>query len=98
MAWEDQGRQWPMWFGHGTSGNDPSKAARDVATQVAYSALAQLPASQSGPYEGWLNRSGLDLLNRLHRNNESNVTQVCGGYAHLMPDLLRAAPDDRTAW
>jgi len=56
MGWEDQGRQYHMWFGHGTAGNIGTKAASgssvvgqstaDRVLALAYGALASLPAAQ----------------------------------------------------
>ncbi len=56
MSWEDQGRQYHMWFGHGTAGNTGMKAASgssvvgqstaDRVLALAYGALALLPAAQ----------------------------------------------------
>lgn len=56
MSWEDQGRQEHGWFGHGASpekpkGADPgalsTNASRgDLATALAYGAIASMPAGQ----------------------------------------------------
>jgi hypothetical protein len=56
MSWEDQGRQYHMWFGHGTApgksstgGADPSVTGKSTADRVqalAYGAIALLPAAQ----------------------------------------------------
>ena len=56
MSWEDQGRQYHMWFGHGTATDKGKKAASgsSVAGQseadrilaLAYGALASLPPAQ----------------------------------------------------
>ena len=60
MSWEDQGRQYHMWFGHGTAGDKATKAApasvvgQSMAGRVlalAYGALASLPAAQRGRAE-----------------------------------------------
>ncbi len=71
MSWEDQGRQYHMWFGHGTAGNkatnatsDPSVVGQTTADRVlalAYGALASLPAAKRGQaeaqyYNGTLSR------------------------------------------
>jgi hypothetical protein len=56
MSWEDQGRQYHMWFGHGTAsdkskqaGADPSvtgKSPTDRVLALAYGAIALLPKTQ----------------------------------------------------
>jgi len=56
MSWEDQGRQYHMWFGHGTAGNKATQAApgssvvgqstADRVLALAYGALASLPAAR----------------------------------------------------
>ena len=56
MSWEDQGRQYHMWFGHGTASDQATKAApgssvvgqstADRVLALAYGALASLPAAQ----------------------------------------------------
>ncbi len=61
MSWEDQGRQYHMWFGHGTapdkgkkSSPDPSvtgKSTEDRVLALAYGAVAALPASLRGRAE-----------------------------------------------
>ena len=53
MSWEDQGRQYHMWFGHGTSsdkvqkgGSDPSVTGLSTGERVlaiVYGAIAALP-------------------------------------------------------
>jgi len=53
MAWQDQGRQYHMWFGHGTT-PDPSVVGKSTADRVlalAYGAIASLPAAQRGQAE-----------------------------------------------
>ena len=56
MSWEDQGRQYHMWFGSGTAADKAAKAApgssvvgqstADRVLALAYGALASLPAAQ----------------------------------------------------
>ena len=56
MSWEDQGRQYHMWFGNGTAADKAIKAAPDSSVvgqstadrvlALAYGALASLPAAQ----------------------------------------------------
>ena len=56
MSWEDQGRQYHMWFGNGTAADKAAKAApgssvvgqstADRVLALAYGALASLPAAQ----------------------------------------------------
>ncbi len=56
MSWEDQGRQYHMWFGHGTAadkGKQPGpgssvvgKSTADRVLALAYGAIASLPAAQ----------------------------------------------------
>ncbi len=54
MGWQDQGRQYHMWFGHGTAADagaaaDPSvvgKSTADRALALAYGAIASLQAAQ----------------------------------------------------
>ena len=61
MSWEDQGRQYHMWFGNGTAGNKATKAApgssvvgqstADRILALAYGALASLPTAHRGQAE-----------------------------------------------
>ena len=61
MSWEDQGRQYHMWFGNGTAGNKATKAApgssvvgqstADRVLALAYGALASLPTAHRGQAE-----------------------------------------------
>ena len=61
MSWEDQGRQYHMWFGHGTAGDRGTKAApgssvvgqstADRVLALAYGALASLPTAHRGQAE-----------------------------------------------
>ena len=56
MSWEDQGRQYHMWFGNGTAADKAIKAAPDSSVvgqstadrvlALAYGALASLPTAQ----------------------------------------------------
>lgn len=61
MSWEDQGRQYHMWFGHGTAPDKGKKAASDPSVigksiddrvvAVAYGVIAALPSSLRGRAE-----------------------------------------------
>jgi hypothetical protein len=61
MSWEDQGRQYHMWFGHGTAPDHGDKAVPDPsvmgnsidgrALALAYGVIAALPASLRGRAE-----------------------------------------------
>ena len=72
MSWEDQGRQYHMWFGHGTAGNKAAKAApgssvigQSIADRVlalAYGALASLPAAQRRQAEAQYHNGTLPRL------------------------------------
>ncbi len=62
MAWQDQGRQYHQWFGHGTAADGGSPEAKDTAVKIAYSALGSLPPPVRTAYEGWINRGGLQQL------------------------------------
>jgi len=72
MSWEDQGRQYHMWFGHGTTGNKAAKAApsssvvgqstADRVLALAYGALASLPAARRGQAEAQYNSGTLPRL------------------------------------
>lgn len=69
MSWEDQGRQYHMWFGHGTapktlkearSGAMSTNASRgDLAVALAYGAVAALPAAQRARAEALFQGNGL---------------------------------------
>ena len=65
MSWEDQGRQYHIWFGHGTAGNKAAAApgssvvgqsTADRVLALVYGALASLPAAQRGQAEAQYNR------------------------------------------
>ena len=72
MSWEDQGRQYHMWFGHGTSADKAKKAApgssvvgqstADRVLALAYGALASLPAAQRRQAEAQYNNGTLPRL------------------------------------
>ena len=71
MSWEDQGRQYHMWFGHGTAGNKATKAApasvvgqstADRVVAPAYGALASLPAARRGQVEAQYHNGTLPHL------------------------------------
>ena len=72
MSWEDQGRQYHMWFGHGTapdkgmkSSPDPSvtgKSTSDRVLALAYGAIAAFPASLRGRVEGQYQHGTLPRL------------------------------------
>ena len=61
MSWEDQGRRYHMWFGHGTAADKGTKAApgssvvgqstADRVLALAYGALASLSAARRGQAE-----------------------------------------------
>jgi len=57
MGWEDQGRQYHMWFGHGTGSNKRQSSSvvgqstADRVLALAYGALASLPAAKRGQAE-----------------------------------------------
>ena len=72
MSWEDQGRQYHMWFGHGTAGNKATKAApgssvvgqstADRVLALAYGALASLPTAHRGQAEAQYHNGTLPRL------------------------------------
>ncbi len=72
MSWEDQGRQYHMWSGHGTSADKGANAApgssvvgQRTAARVltlAYGALASLPAAHRGQAEAQYHNSTLPRL------------------------------------
>ena len=72
MSWEDQGRQYHMWFGHGTAADKSRKAApgssavgqstADRVLALAYGALASLPAARRGQAEAQYNNGTLPRL------------------------------------
>ena len=72
MSWEDQGRQYCMWFGHGTSANknkqpapDSSVVGKSTADRVlalAYGAIASLPAAQRRQAEAQYHNGTLPRL------------------------------------
>ena len=72
MSWEDQGRQYHMWFGHGTAPDkgkkaapDPSVAGKSIEDRVlalAYGAIAALPASLRGRAEAHYQHGTLPRL------------------------------------
>ena len=72
MTWRDQGRQYHMWFGHGTAPDKGKTAAPDAAVTgksiddrvvaVAYGAIAALPASLRGRAEAQYQRGTLPRL------------------------------------
>ncbi len=72
MSWEDQGRQYHMWFGHGTAGNKSTKAApgssvvgqstADRVLALAYGALASLPTAHRGQAEAQYHNGTLPRL------------------------------------
>lgn len=72
MSWEDQGRQYHMWFGHGTAsdrvqkeGSDPSVTGQSTDERVlalAYGAVAALPASLRRQAEAQYQRGTLTHL------------------------------------
>lgn len=71
MGWEDQGRQYHMWFGHGTAGSKATAApgssvagqsTADRVLALAYGALASLPAAQRGQAEAQYNNGTLPRL------------------------------------
>ena len=70
MSWEDQGRQYHMWFGHGTAPDkiaapDPSvtaKGSEDRVLALAYGAIGALPASLRGRVEAQHQRGTLPRL------------------------------------
>ena len=71
MTWRDQGRQYHMWFGHGTApdkgkpvaGSSVSgKSIEDRVSALAYGAVAALPASLRGRAEGQYEHGTLPRL------------------------------------
>ena len=72
MSWEDQGRQYHMWFGHGTAADKGEKASSgssvigqstaDRVLALAYGALASLPAARRGQAEAQYNNGTLPRL------------------------------------
>ena len=72
MSWEDQGRQYHMWFGHGTAADKGKKAApgssavgqstADRVLALAYGALASLPATRRAQAEAQYNNGTLPRL------------------------------------
>ena len=72
MSWEDQGRQYHMWFGHGTAPDKGKKAAPDPSITgkrtedrvlaLAYGAIAALPASLRGRAEAHYQHGTLPRL------------------------------------
>ncbi len=72
MSWVDQGRQYHMWFGHGTSADQDAKTAPDpsVTRQIAadrvlalaYGAVASLPAAQRSQAEAQYHNGTLPRL------------------------------------
>ena len=70
MSWEDQGRQYHQWFGHGTAADkdaapDPAvtrMTGQDRALAVAYGAIAALPAHLRARAEAQYQRDTLPQL------------------------------------
>ena len=72
MSWEDQGRQYHMWFGHGTAPDKDKRAAPDPSVTgqstddrvvaLAYGAIASLPASLRGRAEAQYQHGTLPRL------------------------------------
>jgi hypothetical protein len=72
MSWQDQGRQYHMWFGHGIAGNKGTKAApgssvvgqstADRVLALAYGALASLPTAHRGQAEAQYHNGTLPRL------------------------------------
>ena len=66
--WEDQGRQFHQWFGHGTSGTEPSGDApramtiTDAAAAVAAKVEALLPETRRQAYGAYLASRGVGEL------------------------------------
>ena len=72
MSWEDQGRQYHMWFGHGTAAGKVKQltpgssvvgqSTADRVLALAYGALASLPAARHGQAEAQYNTGTLPRL------------------------------------
>ena len=72
MSWEDQGRQYHMWFGHGTAADKAKQptpgssvvgqSTADRVLALAYGALASLPAARRGQAEAQYNNGTLPRL------------------------------------
>ena len=72
MSWEDQGRQYHMWFGHGTAAGKVKQltpgssvvgqSTADRVLALAYGALASLPAARRGQAEAQYNNGTLPRL------------------------------------
>lgn len=64
MSWEDQGRQYHMWFGHGTAsgklkGQAPTQGKDDPVLALAFGAVAALAPAQRGRAEAQFQGSNL---------------------------------------
>lgn len=72
MSWKDQGRQYHMWFGHGTSSDKVQKGSSDPSVTglstdervlaIVYGAIAALPTSLRGRVEAQYQHATLSRL------------------------------------
>ena len=104
MSWEDQGRQYHMWFGHGTAqvnskpaAPDPSVTAlspADRASALAYGVVGSLPPGQRKLIEGQYHTGTLPKLKEA-LTAWMRATQL--GLAAFAPWFLGRSADDPVA-
>ena len=91
MSWEDQGRQYHMWFGHGTSGKtDDARFGRNV-----FGVIGHLPAASRSRWDGMLShgmaKSVVDVLHGLSEASGPPASR----FGALLPDTVGAMAADR---